>query len=113
MKQHFQEVVLRQRKEGEEQPEPQQPLNHEHLNAAQEATSVMVFSDIDFISDDFSVQKMNFLGQRIIQPANDNLNLMLNAVEHLSGNEALMSIRSRGNLPGPSPDCRRCKSKRR
>ena len=90
-----------EKKEGEEQPEPQQPLNNEHLNAAQEATSVMVFSDIDFISDDFSVQKMNFLGQRIIQPANDNLNLMLNAVEHLSGNEALMSIRSRGQSARP------------
>ena len=90
-----------EKKEGEEQPEPQQPLNHDHLNAAQEATSVMVFSDIDFISDDFSVQKMNFLGQRIIQPANDNLNLMLNAVEHLSGNEALMSIRSRGQSARP------------
>ena len=90
-----------EKKEGEEQSEPQQPLNHEHLNAAQEATSVMVFSDIDFISDDFSVQKMNFLGQRIIQPANDNLNLMLNAVEHLSGNEALMSIRSRGQSARP------------
>ena len=61
----------------------------------------MVFSDIDFISDDFSVQKMNFLGQRIIQPANDNLNLMLNAVEHLYGNEALMSIRSRGQSARP------------
>ena len=92
---------LAEKKEGEEQPEPQQPLNHEHLNAAQEATSVMVFSDIDFISDDFSVQKMNFLGQRIIQPANDNLNLMLNAVEHLSGNEALMSSRSRGQSARP------------
>ena len=90
-----------EKKEGEGQPEPQQPLNHEHLNAAQEATSVMVFSDIDFISDDFSVQKMNFLGQRIIQPANDNLNLMLNAVEHLSGIEALMSIRSRGQSARP------------
>ena len=88
-------------KEGEKNPEPAEPLKHVHLGEASEATSVLLFSDIDFISDDFSVQKMNFLGQRIIQPANDNLNLMLNALEHLSGNEALMSIRSRGQSSRP------------
>ncbi len=61
----------------------------------------MLFSDVDFLSDQFSVQKLNFLGQSIIQPTNDNLNLMLNAAEHLSGNEALMSIRSRGRFSRP------------
>ena len=90
-----------EKKEGEEQGEAPKPLKYQHLNEAKEATSIIIFSDIDFISDDFSVQKMNFLGQRIIQPANDNLNLMLNAVEHLSGNEALMSIRSRGQSSRP------------
>ena len=61
----------------------------------------MLFSDVDFLTDQFSVQKINFLGQSIIQPTNDNLNLMLNATEHLSGNEALMSIRSRGRFSRP------------
>ena len=41
------------------------------------------------------------MGQSIIQPTNDNLNLILNATEHLSGNEALMSIRSRGRFSRP------------
>jgi len=76
-------------------------LKHPHLNEATESNSIMLFSDVDFISDQFSVQKINFLGQSIIQPTNDNLNLMLNATEHLSGNEALMSIRSRGRFSRP------------
>ena len=77
------------------------PLKHTHLNESTERNSILLFSDVDFLSDQFSVQKLNFLGQSIIQPTNDNLNLMLNATEHLSGNEALMSIRSRGRFSRP------------
>ncbi len=76
-------------------------LKHPHLNESAESNSILLFSDVDFLSDQFSVQKINFLGQSIIQPTNDNLNLMLNATEHLSGNEALMSIRSRGRFSRP------------
>ncbi len=87
-------------KEGEEELE-EIDLKHEHLKIAKEKNSILIFSDVDFISDQFSVQKLNFLGQIIIQPTNDNMNLLLNAAEHLSGNEALMSIRSRGRFSRP------------
>ncbi len=92
----------KEKKGGEEEGEEEnKPLKNQHIDAASAAVSVLLISDIDFISDAFSVQKLNFLGQQIIQPSNDNLNLMLNAVEHLSGNEALMSIRSRGKFTRP------------
>ena len=81
--------------------EEEKALKHKHLNVAEKRNSILLFSDVDFLSDQFSVQKINFLGQSIIQPTNDNLNLMLNAAEHLSGNEALMSIRSRGRFSRP------------
>jgi ABC-type uncharacterized transport system involved in gliding motility auxiliary subunit len=81
--------------------EEEKSLKHKHLNEAEKRNSILLFSDVDFLSDQFSVQKINFLGQSIIQPTNDNLNLMLNAAEHLSGNEALMSIRSRGRFSRP------------
>jgi ABC-type uncharacterized transport system involved in gliding motility auxiliary subunit len=84
-----------------EESEVETPLKHPHLLEAAELNSILLFSDVDFLSDQFSVQKLNFLGQTIIQPRNDNLNLMLNAAEHLSGNEALMSIRSRGRFSRP------------
>ena len=84
-----------------EESEEEKALKHQHLNEAAERNSILLFSDVDFLSDQFSVQKINFLGQSIIQPTNDNLNLMLNAAEHLSGNEALMSIRSRGRFSRP------------
>ena len=81
--------------------EDEKTLKHPHLNEAIDSNSILLFSDVDFLTDQFSVQKINFLGQSIIQPTNDNLNLMLNATEHLSGNEALMSIRSRGRFSRP------------
>ena len=84
-----------------DESEAETPLKHTHLNESAERNSILLFSDVDFLSDQFSVQKLNFLGQSIIQPTNDNLNLMLNAAEHLSGNEALMSIRSRGRFSRP------------
>jgi ABC-type uncharacterized transport system involved in gliding motility auxiliary subunit len=76
-------------------------MKREHLAEAKERNSILVITDTDFLTDSFSVQKMNFLGKTIIQPTNDNLNLMLNAVEYLSGSEALMSIRSRGQFNRP------------
>ncbi|MBF0236161.1 MAG: Gldg family protein [SAR324 cluster bacterium] len=90
----------REAQEGDaETPAP--ALTHPHLNKAKEANTILIVSDVDFISDAFSVQKMGFLGQVIIQPTNDNLNFAMNAVEFLSGNEALMSIRSRGRFTRP------------
>ena len=87
--------------EEDEENEEEIALKHTHLKKAAVRNSILLFSDVDFLSDQFSVQKLNFLGQTIIQPTNDNLNLMLNAAEHLSGNEALMSIRSRGRFSRP------------
>jgi len=90
----------KEKKEGDPVSE-EIDLKHKHLNVAKDKNSILLFSDVDFLSDQFSVQKLNFLGQTIIQPTNDNMNLMLNAAEHLSGNEALMSIRSRGRFSRP------------
>lgn len=85
-------------KEGEPQSVP---LKHEHLTESKEVNTLLVVADVDFVSDSFAVQKINFLGQTMINPLNDNLNLLLNAVEFLSGNDALMSIRSRGRFSRP------------
>lgn len=86
--------------EGEDTA-PDTPMKREHLAEAKQRNSILVITDTDFLSDSFSVQKLSFLGKTIVQPTNDNLNLMLNAVEYLSGSEALMSIRSRGQFSRP------------
>ena len=55
---------------------------------------VIVFSDVDFINDQFAF-KNTFLG---MAQANDNSTLFLNAVEALSGNVDLISVRSKGKV---------------
>ncbi len=94
----------KEQQEGDDpnaEPEPDTPLKHSHLNEATASNNILVIADVDLASDSYSVQKMNFLGQTIVQPINDNLNFMLNSVEFLSGNDALMSIRSRGRFSRP------------
>lgn len=64
-------------------------------------TSVMIIADTDFIADDYWVNQMNFFGQTLVRPLNDNFNLVANAIEFLSGTHDLISIRSRGKFERP------------
>jgi len=67
------------------------------LKEAQEDCAVVVFSDVDFISDMLAYQNA-FFGKVIV---GDNSALMLNAIDDLTGSSDLISIRSRGNFRRP------------
>lgn len=67
------------------------------LTVAQEDCAVVVFSDVDFISDAIAYQN-SFFGKMVV---GDNSTLMLNTIEDLSGSSDLVSIRSRGNFKRP------------
>ncbi len=77
------------------------PLEHAHLPEAMKSGTILVIADVDFASDTFSVQKMNFMGQIVVNLLNDNLNFIINAVEFFTGDDELMSIRSRGRFARP------------
>ena len=72
-----------------------------HLAQGQKPTSVLLIGDADFIGDQFSVEIVSMFGQRMAQPINDNLVFVLNAIEYMSGNQNLISIRSRGKFSRP------------
>ncbi|MEC7276568.1 MAG: Gldg family protein [Bdellovibrionota bacterium] len=57
-------------------------------------SAVIIFSDVDFINDQFAF-KNTFLG---MAAANDNSTLFLNSVEALTGDVDLMSVRSKGRV---------------
>jgi ABC-2 type transport system permease protein len=67
------------------------------LKEAQEDCVVVVFADVDFISDNMAYQN-SFFGKMVV---GDNSTLMQNAVDDLSGSNDLVSIRSRGNFKRP------------
>jgi ABC-2 type transport system permease protein len=67
------------------------------LVEAQEDCAVVVFADVDFISDSLAYSQ-SFFGPVII---GDNSALLLNAIDDLGGSSDLISIRSRGNFKRP------------
>jgi ABC-type uncharacterized transport system involved in gliding motility auxiliary subunit len=67
------------------------------LTEAEQDCVVVVFADVDFISDILAYRE-SFFGRMVVA---DNAALMLNAIEDLSGSGDLVSIRSRGNFKRP------------
>lgn len=66
-----------------------------------ENINVIVVADTDMLSDRMWVQVQNFFGQRMPQPWADNGSFTINALDNLSGSDALISVRSRGNFNRP------------
>jgi len=67
------------------------------LAAAKDECAVVVFSDVDFVTDQLAYAN-SFFGKMVV---GDNSALLLNAVEELGGSGDLISIRSRGNFKRP------------
>jgi len=68
------------------------------LTQAETDCAVVVFADVDFISDALAYQDFSIFGK---VPRGDNSTLMLNAIDDLTGSTDLISIRSRGNFKRP------------
>lgn len=58
--------------------------------------NVIVFADTDLLHDSFWVQYQEFLGQQIPVPEANNADFVLNALDNLTGGEALVGLRGRG-----------------
>lgn len=74
--------------------EKQKKEKIEVIKESLKENAVIVFSDVDFINDQFAFKK-TFLGMAV---ANDNSTLFLNSVEALTGDVDLMSVRSKGRI---------------
>jgi len=64
-------------------------------------TAVILVADSDFVADDVAFTIQNVFGYRMAQPNNGNVNLLLNAIEQMAGDNNLIAIRSRGGLNRP------------
>jgi len=73
-------------------------VKKEPIPADQKAeAAVIVYSDVDFISDIFAYQK-TFLGT---VATNDNHKVLLNSIDYLLGAKELMNVRSKANIRRP------------
>ena len=73
----------------------------EWLREASAPGLLILTTDVDWLADDFSVRRMNFMGYTDIQPINENIFFASNILEFLSGSRDLMTIRARGSLDRP------------
>ncbi|CAD5109086.1 Gldg family protein [Zestomonas carbonaria] len=74
-----------------------------HKDGLKEADNinVIVVADTDMLTDRMWVQVQELFGQRIPQPWADNGSFAINALDNLSGSDALISVRSRGRFSRP------------
>lgn len=63
--------------------------------------TLIVVADTDFLLDDYSVRRFNFLGVQTAEALNDNLAFGSNALEFLAGSSDLISIRGKGSSQRP------------
>ncbi len=63
--------------------------------------NLIVVADTDLLADRFWVQVQDFFGQRIASPVSGNADFVVNALDNLSGSNALIGLRSRGQSARP------------
>ena len=81
-------------------PDGLEGYSGEHLISS-DNIGVILVADTDLLADRLWVQVQNFFGQQLATPWANNGDLVSNALENLSGGEALISIRSRGRFSRP------------
>ena len=73
----------------------------DHLTESKGTSTLIIVADTDWLLDDYSVRKLNFLGPNAAEPLNDNLAFGSNSLDFLSGSQDLISIRGKGSSLRP------------
>lgn len=82
---------------GKDQPDPAPAAPAAApLKESTDRSTLLIVADTDWLMDDYSVRRMNFLGVDAYEPLNDNLAFASNALEFLAGSQDLISIRGKG-----------------
>jgi len=89
---------------GDAKPSETQNPNPKTQNSLKESkttSTLIVVADTDWLLDDYSVRRFNFLGVQAADPLNDNIYLSANSLEFLGGSQDLVSIRGKGTSLRP------------
>ena len=82
-------------------PTPATPPTTPALRESSVNSTLLVVADTDWLFDDYSVRRFNFLGVQAAEPLNDNLAFASNSLEFLGGSQDLISIRGKGSSMRP------------
>src|SRR5687768_7435783 len=72
-----------------------------HLKTTAAENSIVLVADADMLADGAAVEVQDVFGQRVIVPRNGNLAFAQGLVEQFSGDNALISLRSRASFSRP------------
>jgi ABC-type uncharacterized transport system involved in gliding motility auxiliary subunit len=92
------EAAKAEPKSGDAKDAAGQP-DKSHIAAGR--VNIVVVADADMLADHFWVEVRDFLGQKMAVPQADNAGFVVNALENLSGGEALADLRGRGVVERP------------
>ena len=88
-------------KKGDKQDKPAANAPSDSLKESKSSSILILVADTDWLFDDYSVRKFNFMGQAAAEPFNDNLSFAANSLDFLAGSRDLISIRGKGNSVRP------------
>lgn len=77
------------------------PIKSAYGDASVKDASIIVIADCDMLHDHFWLNVQSVMGQDFAVPTASNANLVLSALDNLSGSNALISIRNRGSFARP------------
>ena len=80
------------------EPEKAKPA---HIAKSQKPLNVVLIADTDMLHQRFWIQIQDFFGQRVMSPFANNGDLVVNALDNLSGSSDLIGLRSRGTAQRP------------
>ena len=72
-----------------------------HLDGSKQDIDVIAIADVDMLQDRFWVQLQDFYGEQIAYNTSNNIDFLINAIDDMSGNHGLISVRSRAGFSRP------------
>ncbi|NQV54704.1 MAG: GldG family protein [Rhodospirillales bacterium] len=70
--------------------------NGAHIAESKNNLNMVVIADSDLVSSRFWLREQDFFGQKVSVPLSNNADLVVNALDNLSGSDDLIHLRSRG-----------------
>ena len=72
-----------------------------HIAKSTQPLNVVLIADTDMLHQRFWIRIQDFFGQQVMSPFANNGDLIVNALDNLSGSNDLISLRSRGTAQRP------------
>jgi len=89
-----------EKKDGEA-PKPAEKSSGPHVVESAKPINVLLVADADLLDDRFWVRSQQMMGQTMYVPIAANADLLINAIDNMSGSGDLIGLRSRGRSQRP------------